>query len=257
MLRIRVIPSLLIHHGGLVKTVRFSEPRYVGDPLNAVRIFNEKQVDELAVFDIDASQNGAQPNLVLIQRLASECRMPLSYGGGVNELGQIERIIALGVEKVSIGSALVSKPELLSQAAVRVGRQSLVAVLDVRRTSSGPEVYLANGTRATGLGAVAFARECADRGAGEIVINSIDRDGTMEGYDIDLAEQVRAAVKVPMTMLGGAGSLDHIAQLARRVGLVGAAAGSLFVFKGVRRAVLLNYPRPEQKAELCLTTAAP
>jgi cyclase len=257
MLRPRIIPSLLIHNGALVKTVRFSEPRYVGDPLNAVRIFNEKQVDELAVFDIDATPNGVQPNFTLIERLASECRMPLCYGGGVSTLAHIERIIALGVEKVAMASALVTDPGLLADAAMRVGRQSLVAVLDVRRTNTGYEVYLANGTRATGLDAVAFAHECAQRGAGEIVINTIDRDGTMEGYDLDLARRIRAAVSVPMTMMGGAGSLDHITQLVRVVGVVGAAAGSLFVFKGTRRAVLLNYPRPEQRTQLQIAAVAP
>jgi cyclase len=257
MLRTRVIPSLLIHKGGLVKTVRFSEPKYVGDPLNAVRIFNEKQVDELAVFDIDASQTGAEPDLTLIQRLASECRMPLCYGGGVNTLVQVEQIIALGVEKVAMASGLISHPTIVHDAAVRVGRQSIVAVLDVRRVGAGYELYLANGTRPTGLDALRFARQCAEQGAGEIVINSIDRDGTMEGYDLELATAMRSAVNVPMTMLGGAGSLDHIVQLAKRVGVVGAAAGSLFVFKGPRRAVLLNYPQPEQKAMLPAVTAAP
>jgi cyclase len=256
MLRTRVIPSLLIHRGGLVKTIRFSEPRYVGDPLNAVRIFNEKQVDEIAVFDIDATVTGAQPDLMLIQRLASECRMPLCYGGGVNSIEHIEQIIALGVEKVALASALVSHPGLLHEAALRVGRQSVVAVLDVRHTGVKYEVYLENGRKATGLDAVQFARQCVDNGAGEIVINAIDRDGTLAGYDLDLATRMRTALNVPMTMLGGAGSLDHITQLIRQVGVVGAAAGSLFVFKGPRRAVLLNYPRPEQKAELPLATFA-
>lgn len=257
MLRTRVIPSLLIHKGGLVKTVRFSDPKYVGDPLNAVRIFNEKQVDELAVFDIDASRSGAEPNLDLIRKLAAECRMPLCYGGGVNSPEQIESIIALGVEKVAMASALVSQPALLNEAAVRVGRQSLVAVVDVRRCGTGYEVFLENGTRPTGLDAVTFARACAERGAGEIVINSIDRDGMMDGYDLDLAARMRTALDVPMTILGGAGSLQHVIELARHVGVVGAAAGSLFVFKGARRAVLLNYPRPEQKAAVPAVAMAP
>jgi cyclase len=256
MLRTRIIPSLLIHKGGLVKTIRFADPRYVGDPLNAVRIFNEKNVDELAVFDIDATSTKTPPNLTLIQRLASECRMPLCYGGGVSQLGQVEEIIALGVEKVAIASALVSHPDLLSRAAARVGRQSLVAVLDVRRIGSSYEVYLANGARATGLDATDAARKYADEGAGEIVVNAIDRDGTMEGYDLDLGARMRRAVNVPLTMLGGAGSLDDIARLVGHVGLVGAAAGSLFVYKGSRRAVLLNYPRPEQRAELLASTVA-
>jgi cyclase len=250
VLRPRIIPCLLVHGAGLVKTVRFAEPKYVGDPLNAVRIFNEKQVDELIVLDIDATAAGREPNLDLIERLATECRMPLCYGGGVTTPEQIERIVSLGVEKVALGSALVRRTGLLAEAARSVGRQSLVAVVDVGRRASGEEVFVENGRCATGMQPVEFARRCADDGAGEILVNSIDRDGTMQGYDLELARRVRAAVTIPMTVLGGAGSLDHVSDLIRECGVVGAAAGSLFVFKGPRRAVLLNYPRPEVKAHL-------
>lgn len=256
MLRPRIIPCLLLHRNGLVKTVRFGDPKYVGDPLNAVRIFNEKQVDELIVLDIDATAAGKAPDLGLIERLATECRMPLCYGGGVQSAEEIERIVSLGVEKVAMGSALVRRRGLLREAARSVGRQSLVAVLDVRRANGRSEVFVRNGCEATGLEAVDFAKQCADEGAGEILLNAIDRDGVMQGYDLEVASQVREAVGIPLTVLGGAGSLEDMAALIRRCGVVGAAAGSLFVFKGSRRSVLLNYPRPDAKAQLTCSSAA-
>jgi cyclase len=236
--------------------VRFADPKYVGDPLNAVRILNEKQVDELMVIDIDASVERRDPVLPLIERLAAECRMPLCYGGGVSNADQVEAIVSVGVEKVAIASALQSQPGLLREASRRVGRQSLVAVIDVRRVNGRYEVFTGNGRTATGCEAVAFATACAGEGAGEIVLNSIDRDGTMEGYDLDIAARIRAAVDVPLTILGGAGSLADISDLVARFGLIGAAAGSLFVFKGSRRSVLINYPRPEDKMRLLDVTVA-
>lgn len=250
MLRPRIIPCLLVQDGGLVKTKKFADPTYVGDPLNAVRIFNEKQVDELIVLEIDATAKSRPPNLSLIQRLAAECRMPLCYGGGVTRAEEIEKIVAVGVEKVALSSALFSHPSLLAEASRRVGQQSIVAVLDVRRVNGRYEVFIANGTAATGAEAVAFAQQCVAAGAGEIVINSIDRDGTMEGYDFDLVAKVRVAVSTPLTVLGGAGSLNDLKRLIERFGILGAAAGSLFVFKGPRRAVLINYPRMEQRISL-------
>lgn len=244
MLRSRIIPCLLIHNGGLVKTVQFGNPKYVGDPLNAVRIFNEKEVDELMVLDIDASRLGRAPNDTLIAQLAAECRMPLCYGGGVKTVDQVERLISLGVEKVAVGSAAVEDPELIARAAERVGSQSVVAVVDVKASGilSRPEVVILNGTERTGLDPVVFARTLQDLGAGEIVLNSVDCDGTMRGYDLDLIEKVRGVVSVPLTVVGGAGSLDDIRRLVERYHVIGAAAGSLFVFKGKYRAVLINYP---------------
>jgi imidazole glycerol-phosphate synthase subunit HisF len=256
MLRPRIIPCLLVRGGGLVKTVRFGESKYVGDPINAVRIFNEKEVDELIVLDIDATAQGREPDYVMIGNLAAECRMPLCYGGGVTTVGQAERIVGMGVEKVALSAAAVERPELIAELSEVVGGQSVVAVLDVRRNSRGAaEVWTHNGTRSAGTLAVELARVMADRGVGEIVINSIDNDGVMKGYDVDLVAAVRAAVGVPVTALGGAGSLDHICQLIRRFGLVGAAAGSLFVFKGVYRAVLINYPSRADKDALLLRAA--
>lgn len=256
MLRPRLIPCLLIHKGGLVKTLQFKDPKYVGDPLNAVRIFNEKAVDELMVIDIDASRNGVPPDEALIAQLAAECRMPLCYGGGVKSADQIERLISLGVEKVSVSSAAVEDPELISTAAARVGSQSVVVVVDVKATGlmRKPEVVVLNGTKRTGLDPAAFARKMQDFGAGEIVVNSVDRDGKMNGYDLALTEKIRAVTTVPLTILGGAGSMRDIAALIRQYPVIGAAAGSLFVFKGKFRAVLINYPDSDQRDELARST---
>ena len=255
MLRPRLIPCLLVHNGGLVKTVHFGAPKYVGDPINAVRIFNEKEVDELTVLDIDATVKGAEPDYQLISHLASECRMPLCYGGGVRTVVQIEKIISLGVEKVAISAAAVETPALIADAAARVGSQSVVVVIDVKMTGMlrRQEVVTHNGSRRTGLNPVDFARKVTKLGAGEIVINSVDRDGGMKGYDLDLVEQIRHAVHLPLTVLGGAGSLDDINKLVDRYGIIGAAAGSLFVFKGKYRAVLINYPNRAEKEALLPT----
>jgi imidazole glycerol-phosphate synthase subunit HisF len=249
MLRPRIIPCLLIHNGGLVKTVKFATPKYVGDPLNAVRIFNEKEVDELMVIDIDASRHACEPNYKLIANLAIECRMPLSYGGGVKTVEQFDRIIGLGVEKVAVSSAVVDDPTLISRAAARVGTQSVVAVIDVKRSGllQKPEVVTLNATKRSGLEPSVFAAKLQELGAGEIVLNNVDRDGEMKGYDFDLIDSVRNAISTPLTVLGGAGSLEDIRSLVSRYGIIGAAAGSLFVFKGKYRAVLINYPSLEEK----------
>lgn len=249
MLRARIIPCLLVHNGGLVKTSRFVDAKYVGDPLNAVRIFNEKQVDELIVADIDATVLSREPNYALIANLAAECRMPLCYSGGIKTVEQIERIIGLGVEKVGLGSAAAYDTRIIEKAAQRVGSQSIVAVIDVKKAGllGRYDVFTHNGMKKVGINPVEMARKVEDLGAGEILLNSIDRDGTMKGYDIALIDSVRDAVRLPMTVLGGAGSLDDMRGLVDRYGVIGAAAGSLFVFKGKYRAVLIQYPQPEEK----------
>ena len=252
MLRPRVIPCLLVHEGGLVKTVGFKAPKYVGDPINAVKIFNEKEADELVVLDIDATVNGAEPDYKMIANLAAECRMPLCYGGGVRSAAQAKRIIGLGVEKVALSAAAIENPDLIKQIAEAIGRQSVVVVLDVKKRMLSKEydVFIHNGKRNTRRSVVEVARQFQALGAGEIVINSIDNDGQMKGYDLVLAKQIRDAVAIPITVLGGAGSLDDIAKLIRVCGVVGASAGSLFVFKGVYKAVLINYPNVLQRDEL-------
>ncbi len=252
MLRPRIIPCLLVHEKGLVKTVSFKSPKYVGDPINAVKIFNEKESDELIVLDIDATANGAEPDYKLISDLAAECRMPLCYGGGIRTVAQAKHIISLGVEKIAISSAVVENPELVTRIAEEVGRQSVVVVLDVKKRMFGKDydVYIQNGRKNTKRNAIEMAQQMEALGAGEIVINSIDNDGQMKGYDIAFAQRVRQAVNIPITILGGAGSLQDIESLVGACGVIGASAGSLFVFKGVYKAVLINYPSVAQRDEI-------
>jgi cyclase len=234
----------LVRDKGLVKTVGFAESKYVGDPINAVKIFNEKEVDELMVLDIDATVRGHAPDYRMIEHVAAESRMPLCYGGGVKTAEQAKTIIGLGIEKVAISSAAIDNPSLVSQVADAVGNQSVVVVLDVKARESGAkyEVCTHNGRVSTGRAPADVAAGLERLGVGEIVVNSIDNDGRMRGYDLAAVRQVREATNVPLTVLGGAGSLKDIGELIRNFGVVGAAAGSLFVFKGVYRAVLINYP---------------
>ena len=252
MLQPRLIPCLLIHNGGLYKTVKFGQPKYVGDPLNAVRIFNEKQVDELILIDIDASRFGNKPDFQLIAKIASECRMPLCYGGGVKTVDDFIRIISLGVEKVAVSSAAIETPELLTAAAAEVGSQSVVSVIDVKKIGlfKRYEVVTQNASQNTGLEPSAWAKELQRLGVGEIILNSVDNDGKMDGYNYELVDLVRNSVSTPLTVLGGAGSRNDIRSLYDRYGIIGAAAGSLFVFKGKYRAVLINYPNREEKNTL-------
>ena len=251
MLRPRIIPSLLIQDNGLVKTVNFKNPKYVGDPINAVKIFNEKEVDELAIFDIDATVQGNEPNYSLIERLANQSMMPLCYGGGVKTVEQAQRIFSLGVEKIALSSAVLRNPNLITEIADRVGSQSVIVVLDVKKKLlGGYEVYTHNGKKATGINPMKFVEEAQRLGAGEIVINSIDKDGVMKGYDLFLIEKVRDKITLPMTVLGGAGSLEDIEKVIETHGVIGVAAGSLFVFKGPYKAVLINYPTQLEKNKI-------
>jgi cyclase len=251
MLRPRVIPCLLVHDKGLVKTVQFKDPKYVGDPINAVRIFNEKESDELMVIDIDATRDNREPDYKMIENLAAECRMPLCYGGGVRTVEQAHRIFSLGVEKIAISAAAIQTPELVTAMAERVGSQSVVVVLDVKKKMlGGYELYTHNGKKSTGKNPVEFAIKMQELGAGEIVVNSIDQDGMMKGYDLNIIDKIRQSISLPMTVLGGAGSLQDIGKLINQYGIIGAAAGSLFVFKGIYKAVLINYPNWEEKDRL-------
>lgn len=251
MLRPRIIPSLLIQDNGLVKTVNFKNPKYVGDPINAVKIFNEKEVDELAIFDIDATSKGLEPNYSLIERIANQSRMPLCYGGGVKTVEQAQKIFGLGIEKIALSSAVLQNPNLITQIAERVGAQSVVVVLDVKKKLlGGYEVYTHNGKKATGINPFKFIEEAQKLGAGEIIINSIDQDGVMKGYDVNLIDKCREKTSLPMTVLGGAGSLEDIKNIIDRHKIIGVAAGSLFVFKGKYKAVLINYPERAEKNNL-------
>jgi imidazole glycerol-phosphate synthase subunit HisF len=250
MLRSRIIPCLLLHNRGLVKTRQFAEPRYVGDPLNAVKIFNEKEVDELCFLDIDATVHGRDPDIDLLRSIAVVSRMPLTFGGGIKDAKTAARIIGVGFEKISVSAAAVARPALVRELADAVGSQSVVVTLDVRRGKlfSGDTVFTHNGKNKHKIDVMEFAKKVEELGAGEIVLNSIDRDGMMQGYDLDLARKLRNAVSCPITLVGGAGSVDHMQQLIDAVGTAGAAAGSMFVFKGEFRAVLISYARPHRLA---------
>ena len=252
MLRPRIIPCLLVHDKGLVKTVNFKDHKYVGDPINAVRIFNEKEVDELIVLDIDATTEHREPDYKMIENLAAECRMPLCYGGGVKTVDHAQRIFGLGVEKVALSAAAIDNPGLVSEAAKIVGSQSVIVVLDIKKSlkTRAYEVWTHNGQKNTGKSPTDLAVQMESLGAGEIVINSIDNDGIMKGYDFDLVEKIRNVISLPLTVLGGAGSLNDISGLINKYGIIGASAGSLFVFKGIFRAVLINYPNREEKDTL-------
>lgn len=245
MLRSRIIPTLLMQDGGLVKTVRFGDGKYVGDPINAVKIFNEKEVDELSLFDIGATVQGRGPDFDHLRSIAVESRMPLCYGGGVGTAEDAVRLIKVGFEKVSVSSAAIERPALIRELAEAVGRQSVVVTLDVKKSGllGRHGVFTHNGRRAAKIKLIDFLSEIQTN-AGEIVINDIDRDGEMKGYDLDLARTVRAAVDTPLTLLGGAGSKEHMRALIDTIGVCGAAAGSMFVFNGVHRAVLISYARP-------------
>lgn len=247
MLRYRITPFLLLRGHGLVKTQKFGDPKYVGDPINAVKIFNEKEVDELTLLDIDATVSGKGPDFGLLKDIASESRMPLCYGGGVRDAETAARIIALGYEKVSISHAALERPELVHEMAERIGSQSVVVTIDVKKEGlfgGTDKVYSRNAKQKHKVDPIAFAMQCAELGAGEIVLNSIDRDGMMQGYDLDLARKLRKAITTPMTVVGGAGSVADLAALTDELGPIGAGAGSLFVFKGKYRAVLISYARP-------------
>ncbi len=251
MPRARIIPCLLVRGGGLVKTRRLGEDKYVGDPINAVRIFNEKEVDELIVVDIDATVQGREPNYAMIENLAAECRVPLSYGGGISTVDQARRIMGLGVEKVSLSAAAIGRPPLIGEIAEQVGSQSVVVVLDVKKKLlGGYRMFTHNGRVETNVSPVDFAREAERLGAGEIVVNSIDHDGMMNGYDLVFGAQIREATRLPITLLGGAGSLNDMQEAVRRLSTIGLGAGSLFVFKGQYRAVLISYPNSAERVAL-------
>ena len=251
MLRARIIPCLLVHKKGLVKTVNFKDSKYVGDPINAVRIYNEKEVDELAVFDIDATVLGNDPDYILIEKLANQSRMPICYGGGVKTVEQAQKIFSLGIEKIALSSAAIHNPILISEISERVGSQSVIVVLDVKKKIfGGYEIYTHNGKKSSGIDPIEFAQKAQDLGAGEIIINSIDNDGTMKGFELNLIDKIRQVITIPITILGGAGSLNDIEKVIQKYGIIGVAAGSLFVFKGVYKAVLINYPSKLDKSKI-------
>lgn len=252
MLNSRVIPVLLIDKGELYKTINFRNPKYVGDPLNTVRIFNEKEVDELIILDISSTKNNSSIDWELISHISKECRMPLCYGGGVNSLEKVERLISIGVEKVAIGYSSYFEPDVIKKAVKSVGSQSIVGIMDVRKFGflGKYEVVVLNGTQRTKMSPIEYSKYLLELGVGEILLQNVDLDGSMKGFDEDLIDKVYKNINVPLTILGGAGSITDLKYLIDKFKILGVAAGSIFVFKGKHKAVLVNYPDQEQKREL-------
>lgn len=240
----RVIPCLLLRGRGLVKTIRFKDPTYLGDPRNTIKIFNEKEVDELVFLDITATIEKRGPNYELISEITSECFMPLGYGGGIRNLDQMEKLFKLGVEKVAINTYAAENPMFIKEAARVFGSQSVLVSFDVKGSLHGKyEIMVEAGKRKSGLEPVTFAKQMEEAGAGEILLNSIDQDGTMQGYDLELIRQVTSAVGIPVIACGGAGSIEDLGHAVIQGGASAVAAGSIFVFHGRHRAVLINFPK--------------
>jgi cyclase len=247
MLKARVIPCLLLKNKGLVKTVQFKEPRYVGDPINAVWIFNQKEVDELIFLDIMATKESKKPSIDLISKISDECFMPLTVGGGIRSVEDIKKLLNAGAEKVSINTYAVENPSFIKEASNVFGSQSIVVSIDVKRHKKGLyEAFTRGGSKPAGVDPVSLAVQMADMGAGEMLLNSIDRDGTWEGYDIELIRAVSDAVNIPVIACGGAGKLEDLALAINGGHASAVAAGSFFVFHGRRRAVLINFPSREE-----------
>ena len=243
MLHKRVIPCLLLRNLGLVKTVQFKNPTYLGDPINIVKIFNEKEVDELVFLDITATPDGKPPAFEKLKEISDECFMPLGYGGGIRKIDDIQRILTSGVEKVIINTHAATTPSFIEEAAKLAGSQSIVVSIDVKKSFFGKyEVYTHGGRKKTPLDPVEHAVHMQDMGAGEILVNSIDRDGTMKGYDVELIKKISSAVSVPVIACGGAARVDDFVQAVKVGGASAVAAGSMFVFQGKHRAVLISYP---------------
>ncbi|MBN2663711.1 MAG: imidazole glycerol phosphate synthase subunit HisF [Bacteroidales bacterium] len=250
MKRIRVIPILLLQNNGLVKTVRFKKTTYIGDPINAVKIFNEKEVDELAFIDIEATVKNKEPDYNKIEEIASECFMPLAYGGGIKNLEQVKRIFAIGVEKVIINSAIILNRNLISEGAKIYGNQSIVVSVDVKKDFFGKyNCYFNSGKNKIKTDFITFVKEIEQLGAGEIVLTSIDREGTFKGYDLELIKQVTKNVNIPVIANGGASCVEDFEKAVNIGGASAVSAGSLFVYKSENRGVLINYPSQNELKE--------
>ncbi|MFA5386116.1 MAG: AglZ/HisF2 family acetamidino modification protein [Candidatus Paceibacterota bacterium] len=246
MLKTRVIPCLLLQNDILVKTIGFKNPKYIGDPINAIRIFNEKEVDELVLLDVTATIENKKLPIKILEKIAAECFMPLAYGGGIKTIEEIKQLFNLGIEKVVINSCAAENPAFIKQAAENFGSQSIVVSIDARKNELGAyEVIASSGTKSTGKNPVDFAMEMAMIGAGEIFLNSIDKDGAMTGYDVELIEKVAKAVNIPVIASGGAGKIEDF-KTAVDAGASAVAAASMFVFYGKNRAVLISYPTQEE-----------
>lgn len=247
----RTIPCLLLRDNGLVKTEKFKKETYIGDPLNAVKIFNEKEVDELIFLDIDASKNKTEPSYNLIKDIASECFMPFCYGGGVKTIEHIKKIITSGAEKIAINTAAHLNPTLIREATNMFGSSTIVVSIDVKKDFFGKKkVYILSGKKNTKIDPVTYAKKMEELGAGEIMLNSIDNDGMMSGYDIELLESVSSAVSIPVIACGGAGKIEHFREAINKGKVSAVSAGSFFIYQGVRKAVLISYPSQEELVEV-------
>ncbi len=247
MLRTRVIPCLLVEDGRLVKTVQFKKPAYIGDPINAIKIYNDKEVDELIVVDITATIENRPPNFELVSEIVDECFMPLCYGGGIRKLDDIKRLYSLGIEKVAINSYAAENPEFITHAAELFGSQSVVVSIDAKKNLfSKYIVHTLGGRKSTKMNVVDYAIKMELLGAGEILLNSIDRDGTWAGYDIDLIKSVSNAVSIPVIACGGAGKVEHFGKAVKEGGASAVAAGSMVVYQGKDLGVLINFPMPKE-----------
>ncbi len=247
MLKIRIIPTLLLRNLGLVKTVNFKGPKYIGDPINAVKIFNEKEVDELIFLDTMATLEKRKPNFKLISDIAGECFMPFGYGGGIKDLDDIKTLFGIGVEKVVINSSSIENIKFIKDASDRFGSQSIIVSIDVKRNILGKYVvYSHSGKIATRYDPVNYAKFLEEMGAGEIILTSIDRDGTMKGYDIDLIRKVTTVLNIPLVASGGAGKIQDFIDAIHKGGASAVSAGSMFVFQGKHKAVLISYPSMEE-----------
>ena len=252
MLRSRIIPCLLVHDEGLNKTECFNKGKYVGDPLNAVKIFNEKQVDEIVILDIDKTVESKDPDFKLIESLANESRMPLCYGGGIKTVNQALKIVSLGVEKIALSSAMLDNLNLSNEIAKFIGKQSVVLALDVKKNFFGNDynVYTHNGKNKFSKTLIEILKELKKYQIGEVLLNSIDRDGKMNGYDYNLVDLAKKYLDVPLTVIGGASDYNDLKELIKRYKIIGAAAGSLFVFNGRFKAVLINYPNRNERLKI-------
>lgn len=245
------MPCLLLSGKGLVKTIQFKDARYLGDPINAVRIFNEKESDELIFMDINASKENRTVDLDVVRQIGDECFMPFAVGGGIRTIESVREIFKAGAEKVVLNTIAGENPDFIAKIADTFGSQSIIVSIDVRRKMSGKyKAYILNGSKSISIDPVEFAGLVQEKGAGEILVNSIDRDGTGEGYDLDITAKIAAAVSIPVIACGGAGKLEDLKIIVKNSKVSAVAAGSMFVFHGERRAVLINYPAQKELEKL-------
>lgn len=244
--RPRIIPVLLVDDRDLIKTVNFDKQTYLGDPVNAVKIFNRKGIDELSILDIGATKNKKEPDFELLKDIASEAFMPLSYGGGITNIEQIRELLAIGYEKVVINTSLIKNPNLITEAAKLFGSQSIVASIDAKKTNKGYECAVVDGHELVNITPIELAKKAEDLGAGEIIINSIDQDGMMHGYDIELVKNVVGSVNIPVTAIGGASGIDDLKEVLYKGHAHAAAGGSMFVYYGRLKAVLITAPSEKE-----------